>query len=69
MNVKLTDLGLSKMLGTLNKTESTTLAFTARYASKSVVIEGKFSFSSDMWAFGLLMYELILETKPFSKLN
>lgn len=44
MNVKLTDLGLSKMFGSLNKAESSTLAFTARYASRSVVAEGKFSF-------------------------
>ena len=65
INVKLTDLGLSKMIGNANKAESTTLAFTTRYAAKSVVIDEKFSYSSDMWAFGLLMYELINECKPF----
>lgn len=35
-----------------------TLAYTAKYASPETTIEEVTSFASDIWSFGLLLYEL-----------
>ena len=39
MNVKLTDLGLAKMIGTLSKETENRLVFASRYSAKSVIMK------------------------------
>lgn len=56
--MKLTDLGVSKILE--NKEETyTKLAFTLKYACKETALEEKTTFASDIWSFGLIIYEIV----------
>lgn len=66
---KLADLGIAKVLENKEKTESATIAFTARYASREAAIESITSLSNDIWSFGILMYEILTEKKPWGNLN
>lgn len=59
MQAKLADLGISKILENKEKTFNTTVAFTAKYASKETVIDSATSFASDIWSLGLIFYETI----------
>ena len=68
-DAKLTDLGIAKVLENKEKTESATLAFTARYASREAALENVTSFCNDIWSFGLVMYEILTEKKPWGNLN
>ena len=66
---KLSDLGIAKVLENKEKTESATIAFTARYASREAAIESITSLSNDIWSFGIMMYEILTEKKPWGALN
>ena len=37
------------------------MCFTLKYASKEAVIEEMTNFASDIWALGLIMYEILIE--------
>ena len=63
--VKLTDLGIAKVLENKEKTESATIAFTARYASREAAIESVTCLNNDVWSFGMLLYEILTEKKPW----
>ena len=68
-DAKLTDLGIAKVLENKEKTESATIAFTARYASREAALENITSFCNDIWSFGVMMYEILTEKKPWGNLN
>lgn len=66
---KLTDLGIAKVLENKERTESATIAFTARYASRECAIENITSFSNDIWSFGMVLYEIFTEKRVWGNLN
>jgi serine/threonine protein kinase len=35
------------------------------YLSPEIIQGGKYSFSSDVWSLGVIVYELMMNTKPF----
>jgi len=69
LEAKLTDLGIAKVLENKEKTMNATIAFTARYVSKETAIEGITSYASDIWSFGVLMYELCTGLRAWSDLS
>lgn len=67
LNAKLTDLGIAKVLENKQQTSSATLAYTLHYASKETALEEITSFKSDIWSFGILIYEVLTGSRAWSK--
>lgn len=62
--VKLGDFGISKTLNsTLDKAK--TLIGTPYYLSPEIIMNKPYSFKSDIWSLGVLLYEMILLKMPF----
>ena len=63
--VKLTDFGISKEL--INDTDfSTTFVGTTSYMSPERIMGQSYSFKSDIWSLGLVLYELATGKKLYS---
>ena len=62
-HVKLTDFGLSKDLVGDGKTA--TFCGTSEYLAPEVVMQMPYSYPIDIWALGILCYEMILGATPF----
>lgn len=59
LNAKLSDLGIAKVLENKQQTQNATLAFTMRYASAETALDEVTSFASDIWSFGIVVYEVL----------
>ena len=64
-NLKISDLGVAKILLNKEKTESASSTLTTRYASNELLFENITSFKCDIWAVGLVIYEILTEKKPW----
>ena len=62
-HIKLTDFGLSKDLVEDGKTS--TFCGTSEYLAPEVVMQMPYSYPIDIWALGILCYEMILGATPF----
>jgi serine/threonine protein kinase len=62
-HIKLTDFGLSKALTDSGTTS--TFCGTSEYLAPEVVLRTPYSYPIDMWALGVLTYEMIFGTTPF----
>ena len=62
-HIKLTDFGLSKDLVEDGKTS--TFCGTSEYLAPEVVMQMPYSYPIDIWALGVLCYEMILGATPF----
>jgi serine/threonine protein kinase len=62
-HIKLTDFGLSKALTDSDTT--TTFCGTSEYLAPEVVLQMPYSYAVDMWALGVLTYEMIMGSTPF----
>lgn len=62
--IKLGDFGIAKKLDFEIDYTKTTLG-TPYYLSPEIVLGKKYSFPSDMWMLGIVLYELITLEKPF----
>lgn len=63
-HIKLTDFGLSKEIMSTDETTST-FCGTAEYLAPELVMQMPYSYPIDIWALGILTYEMILGTTPF----
>jgi len=62
--VKLGDFGIAKMLNTTNQMVKTMVG-TPYYLSPEIVEGKKYSFKSDIWSMGILLYEMCTLKPPF----
>lgn len=64
-NAKLSDFGLAVTTGSQNK--SLKLSGTLGYAAPEYLLEGKLTDKSDVYAFGVILLELLIGKKPLEK--
>lgn len=64
-HAKLTDYGLCK-LGMDWKATTTTFCGTPEFIAPEILSESSYTRAADWWAFGVLVYELVLGQSPFS---
>lgn len=62
--IKIGDFGISKFLENTQKLASTTIG-TPYYISPEICSGQTYSFKSDIWSLGCLLYEMITRKKPF----
>ena len=64
-SVKIVDFGIAR-LGDSNLTETGLVLGTPSYLSPEVLLGGRVDHRADMWAVGVMLYELITGKKPFA---
>ena len=67
--VKITDFGLSKVKHSSRMSRQTGMTGTVNYAAPEVIRGGKFSEHSDVFAFGVILWELLTRRIPWEELN
>ena len=67
--VKITDFGLSKVKHSSRLSRQTGMTGTVNYASPEVIRGGKFSEASDVFSFGVVLWELLTRRIPWEDLN
>jgi eukaryotic-like serine/threonine-protein kinase len=65
---KLLDFGIAKLVKTdiSDKTATQAFAFTPEYASPEQMMGGRLTTATDIYSLGVILYELLTETRPFS---
>ena len=66
-HVALTDFGMSKLKEA--EEDETYVICTPQYAAPEVLREGAFSFASDWWSLGILLYEMVVGIPPYYSNN
>lgn len=66
-HVRLTDFGWSKQMNGTNLTS--TICGTTDFLAPEIIVGKKYTFSTDWWALGLLMYEMLTGEFPFEQDN
>ena len=59
MEAKISDFGTVKTMEERTSTKGTPIAYTLRYVSPETLLNNITSFTSDIWSFGLICYELM----------
>ena len=67
LHPKISGFNISKYIGNESFSKSNKLKGTPAYLAPEVYSKHEYSKWSDVYSFGLIMYEIILEEKPFSK--
>lgn len=62
-HIKITDFGLSKDIGDMETT--TTFCGTSEYLAPELILQKPYSYPVDIWALGILTYEMLIGTTPF----
>eukprot|EP01117_Protostelium_nocturnum_P013516 TRINITY_DN5049_c0_g1_i1.p1 TRINITY_DN5049_c0_g1~~TRINITY_DN5049_c0_g1_i1.p1 ORF type:complete len:441 (+),score=112.84 TRINITY_DN5049_c0_g1_i1:169-1491(+) len=65
MHIKLTDFGTAKIIGTEKHARSNSFVGTAEYVSPELLKNKVTSKSSDLWALGCIIYQMIAGRPPF----
>ncbi len=65
-NVKIIDFGLAKLTGRTSITKEGTTLGTVNYMSPEQAKGSKVNHRTDIWSFGVVLYEIITGQKPFS---
>lgn len=60
------DFKLSKKLNETNNFRTSTIVGTPHYISPEAILKKSYSFESDFWQLGVLLYELIYQELPFA---
>lgn len=66
--IKLIDFGISKVLS-LNSVSATTYCGTMPYMSPEILDQKKYSYSTDIWSMGIILYELVCLEYPFNSMS
>lgn len=66
-NSYLTDFGLSKFYDIFNSTAQSMQYGTTKYMAPELISGIEYNIKVDIWAFGLIMYEVIYEKDPYQK--
>jgi len=61
-NIKITDFGMSKKL---NEDRTNSFVGTPEYLAPEIIQKVSYEFSVDWWAFGILLFELLVGLPPF----
>lgn len=64
--VKVADFGLARAIGTSNSSASASLLGTVAYISPEVVTRGHSDERSDLYALGVVLFEMLTGTQPFT---
>ena len=64
--VKVADFGLARAIGTSNSSASATLLGTVAYISPEVVTRGHSDERSDLYSLGVVLFEMLTGTQPFT---
>lgn len=66
-HIKLTDFGLAEEIGINGSTSSS--CGTLEYIAPEIIKQSNYSFEVDWWSLGIVLYELIFKSTPFSDSN
>ena len=64
--IKILDFGLAKMAGSVDLTHTSSTVGTMAYMSPEQVTNGNDDPRSDLWAVGVVLYEMLVGEKPFT---
>jgi serine/threonine protein kinase len=67
--IKLADFGLSKLVEVSNVTASYTARGTPAWMSSEIILTGKYSFASDIWAVGCTIIEMVTGRPAWDELG
>lgn len=67
-DIKLIDFGFARVFGE-NSNLASTFAGTHNYMSPEIIQGKKYSYASDIWSLGVILYELITLKRPFDNRN
>ncbi|KAK8852708.1 hypothetical protein M9Y10_017697 [Tritrichomonas musculus] len=65
----ITDFGLSKFVEDVDTKEHSICLGTLKYMSPEIILSEKYGKSSDVYAFGILMYEVLKQNHPYHELG
>ena len=64
-SVKLVDFGIARLVDTSNMTQTGVVLGTPSYISPEMLVEGKGDHRADMWAVGVILYEMLNGRRPY----
>jgi len=63
--VKLVDFGIARMVDTSNMTQTGIVLGTPSYIAPEMLVEGKADHRADIWAVGVILYEMLAGRRPY----
>src|SRR4029453_13322339 len=64
-SVKLVDFGIARLVDSSNMTQTGIVLGTPSYIAPEMLVEGKADHRADMWAVGVILYEMLAGRRPY----
>ena len=64
-SVKLVDFGIARLVDTTNMTQTGIVLGTPSYIAPEMLVDGKSDHRGDMWAVGVILYEILAGRRPY----